>query len=83
MTFFKVTANITKKDWVQHAKAILMFTVGMFIPLVIPRDDIRREMMAGILLGAAFLYSHCVIGGERFRRTLPLLLGRSRSRQLV
>jgi NADH:ubiquinone oxidoreductase subunit K len=75
MMFLQIAGNIIRKDWLQNTKNIVMFTVGMCIPLFVPEDDIKHGMMAGILVGAAFGYSYFVFTIERARRSLPLLLG--------
>jgi hypothetical protein len=75
MMYLQVAGNIIRKDWIQNAKHIVMFAGAMFIPLFVPKDDIKQEMMAAILIGAAFGYSYFVFAIERARRSLPLLLG--------
>jgi len=73
--FLQTAGNIIRKDWLQNTRNIVMFAVGMCIPLFIPEDDIKHGMMAGILVAAAFGYSYFVFTIERARRSLPLLLG--------
>ena len=67
--------NIVKKDWADNASTILIFLVAMCLPLFAPGDELKKEMMAGVLVGAAYGYAHYIFTMERTRRTLPLMLG--------
>ena len=69
--------NIIRKDWFEQKKLILLGTAGMFVPLMFAgnRTDFAKGMMAGILVGASYSYSHFCFFVERQSGTLQLLLG--------
>jgi hypothetical protein len=54
----RLAINIIKKDWFEYQKTILLLTAALFVPLIYNRGnttDFSKGMMAGTLVGAAYL----------------------------